>query len=123
MNKKDKFQEVNRLIELALNIANYVDKEGEQNLWQPLCDYLHIGFGCISDYLRSGAKACIDLQGDYLRGRWQKKLAEDSEKEARDFLEECFGDREPECINDKDKARILEFCNKIYKEWEKEEKN
>ena len=41
-----------------------------------------------------------------------------SEKDARDFLQECFGDSEIDSINDADKERILALCNQIRKEWE-----
>lgn len=118
MRVRDMFSDMNKLIEVALNIANYVDREGIKNIVEPMCDSMGLGFGTMSNYLRKGAKACIDMQNEYRSMEWSKKRAVDSENDARDFLEEIFGDREPECINDKDKAKIIEFCHQIYEEWE-----
>lgn len=118
MKTRTTFDKINKLAEIALNLANYIDREGEKVLWPDISEELHMGYRAISIYLREGVKACIDIQDMYSEAKNREDLARTGENEARDFLEECFGDRDIDCINDKDKARIIALCKQIEKEWE-----
>jgi hypothetical protein len=68
--------------------------------------------------MRQGVKEVIDLKQDYYNALHWRSIAEESEKDARDFLKECFGDSEIDSINDADKERIIALCKQIESEWE-----
>lgn len=44
---------------------------------------------------------------------FKAEFAQRDADDARDFLQQCFGDREIDSINEEDKKRILFLCNKI----------
>ena len=112
---KTTMEKINKLAEISLNLANYIDREGEKDISEPISNHLHMGYRALSRYLRDGVKACIDIQEMYAEAKSNEDNAKTGEKEARDFLFECFGDEEIDTINDEDKARIISFCKQIEK--------
>ena len=132
--KKQCYRGINRFLSICLDLADLYDDTGceaylndnptsEQSArfqhMEWTCSELGLGYRALTSYLRNGVKEIIKLQGEYQREKELKKYAKSSEKDARDYLEELFGDREPECINDKDRARIKNFVKGITEEWEK----
>ena len=110
-----RMNKIYRLIEFCLQLADIADQKQET----PFNDVLHTGYGAFSAYMRQGVKEIIDLKQGYYQALFRKSLAESSEKDARDFIESCFGDREIDSINDADKERIIALCKQIESEWEK----
>lgn len=110
-----RMNKVYRFIELCLQLADLAD----QKRVTPFNEDISIGYGAFSSYMRQGVKEVIDLKQDYYNALYRRRLAEQSEKDARDFLQECFGDSEIDSINDADKLRIITFCKQIEAEWEK----
>lgn len=112
-----RMNKIYRLIEFCLQLADIADQKQET----PFNDVLHTGYGAFSSYMRQGVKELIDLKQDYYQALFRKNLAEQSEKDARDFLQECFGDSEIDNINDADKERIIALCKQIESEWEEDD--
>ena len=112
---------ITRLVQICLDIANIADERGEAG--EPYSEELGLGYRALSGILRRGCKESIDLQNDYHGAIEAKNLAKIGEKEAHDFLEEMFGDREVYTINDKDKERIKAFVRSIQDEWERREQD
>lgn len=110
-----RMNKIYRLIDFCLQLADIADQKQET----PFNDVLHTGYGAFSAYMRKGVKEIIDLKQDYYQALFRKSLAESSEKDARNFLEECFGDSEIDSINDADKERIITLCKQIEAEWER----
>lgn len=106
---------INKLVELSLRIANYVDEHG-RNGDTDLGDELGLGYRTLSSYLRDGVKAIVEIQEDYQIAMERRELAEINEEEIRDFLTEIFGDEEPETLNDEYKRKIKEFVGTILNE-------
>ena len=102
----------NRLIELSLNIANIVDRRGEQN-YDDLSNELNLGYRALSTYLRQGAKAIIDMEDGYSEACLQAKLAEQSEQDARDFLQDIFGDSDVDSLSNELKDKIRKYVTKL----------
>lgn len=102
-----------RLAELTLRLANIIDRKGEHGDTE-IADELGYGYLALSGYLRDGVKAIADFQMDYSNAKSQKELAEISENGARDFLEDIFGDREVDSLNDKAKEEIRDFVQHIF---------
>lgn len=127
----EKSRKVNRLLELCLRIADWNDRcveaQGEYGFDSPLTKELGLGYLALSGYLREGVKEVINLQDALSNARSRECLAKVGQKSAEDFLEDIFGDREIDSINDADKERIRAFVAQIYAEWdekyEQEEKN
>lgn len=119
-----KRNDINRLLKVCLDIAEWVDDKSDTDKnWYggELCDDIGLGCRALSGYLRSGIRAVMELQEKYHRANERRNLAEISEKEMRDFLQDVFGDEEPHTINDKDKARIRDFVQNLMKEWDEKE--
>ena len=112
-----RMNKVYRFIELCLQLADLAD----QKQVTPFNEDLSMGWGAFSSYMRQGVKEVIDMKQDYYNALYRRSIAEQSEKDARDFLQECFGDREIDSINEEDRDRILFLCNKIRREWEAKE--
>lgn len=111
-----------RLIEIVLRIAELSDSKYEEtNMRYDLVDDLGYGYLAFSGILRAGAKAVIDLQNDLHNYKSKYQTEKQDNEIVRDFLEELFGDREIDSINDKDRKRIMDLCNQIRAEWESEE--
>ena len=111
---KIRMNKIYRFIQICLQLADIADQKKET----PFHDELSMGCMAFSGYMRQGVKELIDLKQDYYRALLRKSLAEQSEKDARDFLQECFGDSEIDSINDADKERIIALCKQIEAEWE-----
>lgn len=103
-----------RLIDFCLQLADIAEQKRET----PFNDVLHTGYGAFSAYMRQGVKEIIDLKQNYYQVLFRKDLAEASEKDARDFIESCFGERDIDSINDADKERIIALCKQIESERE-----
>lgn len=110
------------LVEIVLRMAEMSDSKHEKTYMRyDLVDDLGYGHLAFSGILRAGAKAVIDLQNDLHNYKNKYQIQKQDNEQVRDFLEEVFGDREIDCINDKDKERILELCEQIRTEWENED--
>ena len=115
---KQHFRNLYRFMSICLQMADMADEKQET----PFDNCLHMGYRVFSGYMRGGVKEIIDLQNDFYGTVFRAEYAERDEKDARDFLQECFGDREIDDINEKDKERIIYLCRKIAREWEEKEK-
>lgn len=103
---------LNKLVDLSLQIANYVDNHG-RNGDTELADKLNLGYRALSSYLRRGATAVINIQTDYQVAIEKREYAELSESEMKEFLEDIFGTEEPETLNDEYKHKIREFVAEL----------
>ena len=109
-----------RFLEICLKMAEINDRQAEEND-RGDSDFnktLGLGYLAFSGYMRDGVMRVISLQDTVTHLREKTRIAESSEESARDYLEEVFGDREPENINDKDKERIKAFVQSIFAEWD-----
>lgn len=113
---KSKTEDINYLVKICLDLANIVDRNGEDGVGY-LKD-LKLGHRALSVSLRRGVKAIVDLQEDYSKAIEYREYAEIGEKEAKDFLKEIFGDDEIFTINDEDKNKITEFVRQLMEKWE-----
>lgn len=104
-----------KLSEICLRIANIADRNGESGEFE-LCDELGLGYLALSSYLRAGVKAIADIQNDLANARESAHLARVSEESMREFLADIFGDEEPETLNEEYKKRIREFVQGLLKE-------
>ena len=112
-------KDINRLSQLCLNIANLCDRAAElDGIKEYISDNLGLGYRALSVYLRKGVKSMIDFQDMYSTSVEKKNIAELGEQSARDFMTDIFGDEDIDSINDKDKVRIRDFVQQIYKEWD-----
>lgn len=111
---KQHFRNLYKFISICLQMADMADVRQVS----PFDNGLLIGYRAFSGYMRGGVKDIIDLQNDFYGMVFRAEYAERDEKDARDFLQECFGDREIDSINEDDRNRILFLCNKIRQEWE-----
>lgn len=111
---KQHFRNIYRFVSICLQLADMADETEET----PYTKTFGLGYAAFSGILRGGIKEIVDLKIDYYRAVERAKISQMSEKDARDFLEECFGDREIDSINEDDRKRILSLCNKIIHEWE-----
>ncbi len=128
--KKQWWSNINNLIKINLNLAELIDSVGNKgDLGNPseefkhvmwLCHELGLGYRALTGYIRKGVKEVIDTQGAVHSANESAYLAKVGEEEARDFLEDIFGDRDAYCFNDEIKARIREAVRKIEEDWEKE---
>jgi hypothetical protein len=116
---------MNKMLELCLNIANLIDDWGheEKPAARLIEDELGLGYRALSTSLREGVKDVVDLQARYRGAIETADLAKFGEKCARDFLEDVFGDRDIDSINDSDKERFRKLYKKIRKEWDEQECN
>lgn len=109
-------RELNRLMSLCMNLANYFERAGEET-GEGYIEPLKMGYRALSRQLREGSKALIDIQELYTRSV-ETSLSDRCERqEMRDFLTEIFGDSEIECINDSDKEKIKKFVQEIEESW------
>ena len=114
---KIRMNKIYRFVQICLQLADIADQKKET----PFHDELSMGCTAFSGYMRQGVKEIIDLKQDYFFTLSRMELAKKSEKDARDFLKECFGDSEIDSINDADKERILALCKQIEAEWEEQD--
>lgn len=118
MNTKTDY--LNRLAELSLRIANLIDRRAE-NGDDSFPSELGYGYLALSGYLRDGVKAIADIQNAYSNAVEMRKLAEQSEHDARAFLVEIFGDEDVDSLNDEYKEKIRNFVAGIFSSDGKEE--
>ena len=107
---KQHFRNLYRFVSVCLQLADMADEKQESPL--------NMGYRVFSGYMRGGAKEIIDLQNDYYGMVFKAECAQRDADDARNFLQECFGDREIDSINEDDRKRILFLCDKIRREWE-----
>lgn len=112
-----KYVKLYRFIAECIQLADLVDEKKET----PFADEVRTGYAAFSGILRQGVKEIIDLKQNLYAARERAEAARISEEDARNFLEECFGDREIDSINEEDRKRILFLCDKIRREWEEKE--
>ena len=112
------FMNLYRFIPLCLQLADLADAQGETPFNDVLPNGLHMGYRTFSGFMRGGVKEIIDLQNDFYNMAFKADFAQRDADDARDFLQQCFGDREIDSINEDDRKRILSICNKIRREWE-----
>lgn len=115
---KQHFRNLYRFISLCLQLADLADAQGETPFNNVLPNGLHMGYRVFSGYMRGGVKEIIDLQNDFYGTVFKAEFAKRDADDARNFLQECFGDREIDSINEEDRNRILSLCNKIRQELE-----
>lgn len=108
------FRRLYRFMSICLQMADMADEKQES----PFDNGLNMGYRAFSGYMRGGVKEIIDLQNDFYGMAFKAEFAQKDADDARDFLQECFGDREIDSINEGDRDRILFLCNKIRREWE-----
>ena len=112
-----KARSVTRLLDLCLLIAEWNDRsveaQGEHGFDSPLSKDLGYGYLALSGYLRDGVKAVVELQSELSDARSREALAKVAQKSAEDFLEEIFGDREVETLNDAYIERIKKCVAEI----------
>ncbi|MCI8800339.1 MAG: hypothetical protein HFH88_11090 [Lachnospiraceae bacterium] len=113
MMKKDS---LNKMLGIVLRIADIVDRHGEKGEECYILDELGYGYLALSGYLRDGVKSAIDIQDKYSSLKNRLNYTEESEKDARNFLEDIFGDREPDTLNDEHKEKIREFISNLFKD-------
>ena len=113
MMKKDS---LNKMLGIVLRIADIVDRHGEKGEECYILDELGYGYLALSGYLRDGVKSAIDIQDKYSSLKNRLNYTEESEKDARNFLEDIFGDREPDILNDEHKEKIREFISNLFKD-------
>lgn len=111
---KQHFRNLYRFVSICLQLADMADEKQES----PFDNGLHIGYRTFSGYMRGGVKEIIDLQNDFYGMAFKAEFAQRDADDARGFLQQCFGDREIDSINEEDRNRILFLCNKIRQEWE-----
>ena len=111
---KQHFRNFYRFMSICLQLADMTDEKQES----PFDNCLNMGYRVFSGYMRGGVKEIIDLQNDFYGMALKAELAQRDADDARDFLQQCFGDREIDSINEEDRNRILFLCNKIKCEWE-----
>ena len=112
-----KYVKLYRFIAECIQLADLADEKKET----PFSDEVRTGYAAFSGILRQGVKEIIDLKQNLYAARERAEAARISEEDARNFLEECFGDREIDSINEEDRKRILFLCDKIRREWEEKE--
>lgn len=115
-------RKIYRFISICLQLADLADerKETPYTDWNP--NAIGTGYAAFSGYMRKGVQEIIDLMRNYYMASENCDYMAASEKQARDFLGECFGDRTIDEIKEDDKKRIIELCQKIKREWEEAEK-
>lgn len=113
-------KKINSLLSLCVKLANVSDRDAEKGIKPKYLDDVGMGYLAFSRTLRDGAKAIIDMQMILSEAISKAESESEDAENVRDFLEECFGDREIDTINDKDKERIISLCNTIHAEWEEE---
>ena len=114
---------INRFLKIALDIADYYDNKGDNDhefLDDGLTKDLGLGYRALTNYIRKGVQEVISLQMNYHNACHQRNYEKSIQESQKDYLLDVFGDEEPYSINDKDKQRIKEFVQSIFKEWDKE---
>lgn len=115
---------LNNMLKICLNIADYYDNKGDKDddfLDDELTKEIGLGYRALTNYLRKGVQEVISLQTNYHNACQQRNFEKSIQESQKDFLLDVFGDEEPYSINDKDKQRIKEFVQSIFKEWEQNE--
>lgn len=112
-----KIRAITRFQQLCLQMAEINDRaveaQGEYGFDGPFNKECGLGYLAFSGILRAGVRATIDLQEELSEARSQERLAKADARSARDFVEDLFGDREAETLNDAYKERIRECVRQI----------
>ena len=87
------YRHIDKLIEVCNRMADIADEQMGERAY-----ILEANMGCraLSSTLRAGIKEILDLKQNYYTWREKARLAEGSEEDIRDFIEELLGDREPD---------------------------
>ncbi len=108
-----------KLIQLCTEWADLINDQGLNNTYS--YNDFRLGYRALSRYINEGIIAVIDLQEQYYECMLRKQLAKNSENDARQILEDIFGDGDLEERCDKDIERIKEFVYEIDREHDLED--
>ena len=117
--EKMKIDYLCKLAELSLEIANIVDRHGENGDFG-FADEMGLGYRALSQYLRRGVKEIIDIQEAYSNAKEKAELAETSERDARDFLKDIFGDEDVDSLSEEYKSQIKDFVSGLFEDFDTE---
>ena len=104
---------VSRFVKIVLDIADYVDESAEKERTMFL-DGLGYGYLSLSGYLRKGVCDIAEMQMNYANAKCDLRIAKESEKDARQFLEYIFGDENIDEISEELKHELKSFVNGFY---------
>ena len=118
---KMKANDLNTLVKICLNIAEYYDDTGDKDEkfhGDVLCDTLGYGYRALTGYIRRGVTEIIELQSKYHRANEMINCYKRIADEQREYFIDVFGDEEPYTFNDEDKDKIKEFVQNLMKKYE-----
>lgn len=105
-------KEINRLIKIALEIAEFVELQG-RNGERTLSDALGLGYLTLSAQLRRGVIEIINLQVKTSLLESKMEITKTSEQEARKVLEDIFGDTDIDCFSESEIAQLKNFVKSL----------
>lgn len=106
--------QINRLIQICLDIADYYDKKARNDYKDDMTDSIGLGVRSLPSYLREGAKAIITMQTDYYRTEEMELQYKEQYEEQKAYMADIFGDDEAENLYDEDKAKIKAFVKTLF---------
>ena len=106
--------QINRLIEICLDIADYYDKKARDDYKDDMADSIGLGVRSLPSYLREGAKAIITMQTDYYRTEEMELHYKEQYEEQKEYMSDIFGDDEAENLYPEDKAKIKAFVKTLF---------
>ena len=106
--------QINRLIEICLDIADYYDKKARDDYKDDMTDSIGLGVRSLPSYLREGAKAIITMQTDYYRTEEMELHYKERYEEQKEYMSDIFGDDEAENLYPEDKAKIKAFVKTLF---------
>lgn len=102
---------ISKLVEICLRIANILDKDEDGT--GSYLEEIGLGRRALSVYLRDGAKAVIEMQGELTYAKDTAKYAKESERDMQAFLVDIFGDENPEFMSEDDKNQVKQFVREL----------
>ena len=106
--------QIDRLIQICLDIADYYDKKARNDYKDDMTDSIGLGVCSLPSYLREGAKAIITMQTDYYRTEEMELHYKEQYEEQKAYMADIFGDDEAENLYDEDKAKIKAFVKTLF---------
>ena len=106
--------QINRLIEICLDIADYYDKKARDGYKDDMTDSIGLGVRSLPSYLREGAKAIITMQTDYYRTEEMELHYKERYEEQKEYMSDIFGEDEAENLYPEDKAKIKAFVKTLF---------
>ena len=117
MSLSERRNRITRFLQISLDLANAADEGSEDH---PYWDECNLGCRALSGYLRQGVKCVIDLQSECYRQQENAKFARMDQKSAEDFLQDIFGDRDIDLLNEELKTKLKAYVQQLFDEWENE---